>query len=67
MKDQNYSDLLDTFVDLNIKMIRPVPKHQVLVAEGRVINLSVNVSSFCIMSLVGENVRIMPSETRHCL
>ena len=27
-------------IDLNIKMIRPVPKHQVLVAEGRVINLS---------------------------
>ncbi|WP_166267232.1 PaaI family thioesterase [Marinobacter caseinilyticus] len=27
-------------IDLNIKMIRPVPKNEELIAEGRVINLS---------------------------
>lgn len=27
-------------IDLNIKMIRPIPKHEPLIAEGKVINMS---------------------------
>lgn len=27
-------------IDLNIKMIRPVPKHEVLISEGRTVNVS---------------------------
>lgn len=28
------------YVDLNVKMVRPVPRHQELFAEGRLLNLS---------------------------
>ena len=53
-------------IDLNIKMIRPVPKNEKLIAEGKVINLSksLGISEGTLKSLNG---KLLATATATCM
>lgn len=53
-------------IDLNIKMIRPIPKHVELIAEGKTINISKSLG-ISEGSLRGPNGKLLATATATCM
>ena len=53
-------------IDLNIKMIRPVPKNETLIAEGKIINLSKSLG-ISEGTLKSENGKLLATATATCM
>lgn len=53
-------------IDLNIKMIRPVPKDELLIAEGEVLNMSRSLG-ISEGSLKAESGKLLATETATCM
>tara|TARA_R110001592_G_scaffold52649_10_gene161406 strand:+ start:899 stop:1111 length:213 start_codon:yes stop_codon:yes gene_type:complete len=53
-------------IDLNIKMIRPVPKNEQLMAEGKMINLSKSIG-ISEGTLKSQDGRLLATATATCM